>query len=67
MLQQIIQTIDINERAALYTKLMRYMKENPPFIYLYQPMTFEAINKKVQGYKPRPAEQYYLKGVTISD
>ncbi len=67
MLQRIIQTIDIDKRAKLYTELMRYMKENPPFIYLYQPMTFEAINSKVQGYKPRPAEQYYLKGVSISD
>lgn len=45
----------------------KYMKENPPFIYLYQPMTFEAINSKVNGYHPRPAELYYLKGVTISD
>ena len=67
MLQQIIQTIDIEKRAKLYTELMRYMKENPPFIYLYQPMTFEAINVKVHGYKPRPAEQYYLKGVSISE
>jgi len=67
MLDKIIQTIDREERGRLYTELMRYMKENPPFIYLYQPMTFEAVNKKVKGYRPRPAEQYYLKGVYIEE
>ena len=36
------------------------MQENPPFIYLYQLMTFEAINTRVQNYTPRGAEDYYL-------
>jgi hypothetical protein len=36
------------------------MKENPPFIYLYEPLTFEAIRTRVQNYHPRPAEDYFL-------
>jgi peptide/nickel transport system substrate-binding protein len=36
------------------------MRENPPFIYLYEPYTFEAINTRVQNYTPRAAETYFL-------
>ncbi|MBF0257928.1 MAG: ABC transporter substrate-binding protein [Desulfamplus sp.] len=55
---------DENERATLYVELQRYMQENPPFIYLYQPMTFEAVSSKVKNYRPRAAEDYYLKDVS---
>lgn len=58
---------DENERAKLYVELQRYMHENPPFIYLYQPMTFEAVSTKVKNYKPRAAEDYYLKNVSIEE
>lgn len=55
------------ERAKLYKELQVYMQENPPFIYLYQPMTFEAVSTKVKNYRPRAAEDYYLKNVSIED
>jgi ABC-type transport system substrate-binding protein len=58
-------TVDDAKREQLYINLQRYMVENPPFIYLYEPMAFEAINPKVKGYLPRPAEDYYLKTVSI--
>jgi len=67
MLTQIIQTGNEKERANLYIELQKYMLDNPPFVYLYQPVTFEAMNAKVQGYQPRAAESYYLKGVSISE
>jgi peptide/nickel transport system substrate-binding protein len=54
------QAIDFEERKKLYEDLQVYMQENPPFIYLYQLMTFEAINTRVQNYTPRPAEDYFL-------
>ena len=60
MLNQIKSTIDQEERAKLYGDLQVYMRENPPFIYLYEPYTFEAINTRVQNYKPRAAETYFL-------
>ncbi len=60
MLVDIKSTIDQEERAKLYGELQVYMRDNPPFIYLYEPYTFEAINTRVQDYKPRPAENYFL-------
>jgi len=60
MLVEIKSTIDQEERAKLYGELQVYMRDNPPFIYLYEPYTFEAINTRVQDYKPRPAENYFL-------
>ncbi len=64
-LEKIGTTVDDDVRAKLYVELQGYMKENPPFIYLYQPVTFEAANPKVKNYKPRAAENYYLKGTSI--
>ena len=65
ILSEVATMSDENERAKRYAKLQKYMQENPPFIYLYQPMTFEAVSTKVKNYKPRAAEDYYLKDVTI--
>ena len=65
ILERVAVLPDENERAKLYVELQKYMHENPPFIYLYQPMTFEAVNAKVKNYKPRAAEDYYLKNVSI--
>jgi peptide/nickel transport system substrate-binding protein len=60
MLEQISQAIDFEERKKLYEDLQVYMQEDPPFIYLYQLMTFEAISTRVQNYTPRGAEDYFL-------
>ncbi len=60
MLKDIQSTVDREQRAKLYGDLQVYMRENPPFIYLYEPFTFEAINTRVQNYMPRPAETYFL-------
>jgi len=65
LLAEIGQTVDDEARAKLYVELQRYMQENPPFIYLYEPVTFEAINPKVKDYRPRAAENYYLKYTSI--
>jgi peptide/nickel transport system substrate-binding protein len=65
-LAQISTTVDPDARAALYSELQVYMYENPPFIYLYQPNTFEAISTRVQNYRPRAAEDYFLKDVFIA-
>jgi peptide/nickel transport system substrate-binding protein len=65
MLAEIAQAVDFDEREKLYEDLQVYMQEDPPFIYLYQPMAFEAINTRVQDYTPRAAEQYYLKNTWV--
>jgi peptide/nickel transport system substrate-binding protein len=64
-LAEIEQAIDFEERKQLYEDLQVYMQENPPFIYLYQLMTFEAINTRVQNYQPRPAEDYHLRNTWV--
>lgn len=53
-------TVDVDARKALYEELQQYMVDNPPFIYLYEPVAFEAIRDHVQNYKPRGAEEYHL-------
>jgi ABC-type transport system substrate-binding protein len=60
MLKQISTTVDTDARKKLYEDLEIYMHENPPFIFLYNPMAFEAIRDYVQDYRPRPAEDYFL-------
>jgi peptide/nickel transport system substrate-binding protein len=60
LLGEIEVAVDQEARAALYGELQEYMRENPPFIYLYEPVAFEAINTRVQEYKPRSAETYFL-------
>jgi len=65
-LEKIGTTVDDEERGKLYGEIQQLMYDDPPFIYLYQPNTFEAINSAVQNYKPRPAEDYYLKEVFLA-
>jgi peptide/nickel transport system substrate-binding protein len=52
--------VDREARTKLYEDLQVYMFENPPFIYLYEPVAFEAVNTRVQKYVPRSSETYYL-------
>lgn len=65
MVRELELTPDSQERGEVYTRILKYMYEDPPFIYLYAPTAFEAINDRVQNYNPRISEQYYLKGVSV--
>jgi len=65
LIEQISVTVDRDERAALYQAMHELMRAEPPFIYLYQPMIFEAVNERVRGYTPRAAEEYYLFQVAL--
>jgi peptide/nickel transport system substrate-binding protein len=65
LVDQISVTVDDDERGALYGEVQQYMRENPPFIYLYEPVTFEAVRTRVENYKPRAAEQYYLYDIDV--
>jgi peptide/nickel transport system substrate-binding protein len=59
-LNKISTTVDAEARKKLYEDLQVYMVENPPFIYLYEPMAFEAVRDYVQDYRPRSGEEYHL-------
>jgi len=65
MVKEVEMTADSVERGEVYTRILKYMFEDPPFIYLYAPTAFEATNNRVKNYNPRISEQYYLKGVSI--
>jgi peptide/nickel transport system substrate-binding protein len=66
LLKAISTEVDAEKRTKLYEELQVYMQENPPFIYLYEPMTFEAVRDRVQDYKPRPSEIYYLNNTWVA-
>ncbi|MEX2502026.1 MAG: ABC transporter substrate-binding protein [Trueperaceae bacterium] len=67
LILQIEQEVDREARAELYQEMHDLMREDPPFIYLYQPVIFEAINENLVGYAPRPAEDYFLHSVRFDD
>jgi peptide/nickel transport system substrate-binding protein len=67
MLDEIKVTVDQQARAEIYRKIQAYMREDPPFIYLYEPVTFEAVNTRVHGYHPRSAETYFLFNVSVDE
>ncbi len=66
-LTKISSTLDDQQRAEHYRQLQQYMHDNPPFIYLYEPETFEAINPRVQNYKPRSNEMKYLRETSVTE
>lgn len=66
-IDQISQEFDTEARAELYRQLQAYMVENPPFIYLYEPYSFEAIRARVSGYTPSSTEQYYAKDIWLAE
>jgi peptide/nickel transport system substrate-binding protein len=67
LLAQIRTTLDEEARAALYRDLQHYMLDNPPFIYLYELETLEAVQRRVQNYRPRPSELKSFKATFVSD
>lgn len=67
LLDQTLTTVDLDARAKLYGEIQTYMRDNPPFVYLYFPQAFEGVNKRVQNYKPRGAENYFLWDVSVSE
>ncbi|MEM7532177.1 MAG: ABC transporter substrate-binding protein [Chloroflexota bacterium] len=65
LVDEIFTTVDDVKRAELYGQLAQQTHDDPPFIYLYEPIAFEATQGNIQGYSPRASEQFYLKDVVI--
>ena len=66
MLSQILGETDEAARADLYKQLQQYMYDDPPFIYLYEPVAFEATTDRVANYKPRAAEEFFLWNTSVN-
>ncbi len=64
---KIVSTVDIKQRTALYQQMQQLTQQDPPFVYLYYPDSFEATRSRVVGYTPYASEEYYLWGVSLSD
>jgi peptide/nickel transport system substrate-binding protein len=67
LMAKIGSTIDDQERGKLYSELHQYMYDNPPFIYLYEPETFEGVSTRVQDYKPRANEMKFLMFTSVTE
>jgi peptide/nickel transport system substrate-binding protein len=65
LLKSISEEVDTAKRKALYEQLQVYMQDNPPFIYLYEPYTFEATGDTVQNYSPRHSEFVYFTNTSV--
>ncbi len=60
IIDTIATTVDDDARIAAYFEYQELMQSDPPFIWLYEPLSFEAITLRVQNYMPRAAETYYV-------
>jgi peptide/nickel transport system substrate-binding protein len=58
-------TDDIDEVNQLYADLQKLMYEEPPFIYLYEPYTFEAISNQVVNHNPRSNEYFSTHEISL--
>ncbi len=67
LLAEILNTMDVDARAALYSEAQAYMNEIAPFVYLYFPQAFEGVTNRVENYAPRGAENYFLWEVSVTD
>ena len=58
-------TIDTDKRKQIYLQAMQYMNDHAMALFMYQPSTFYAIKKKVQGFVARPDDIPTLYPVSV--
>lgn len=67
LIRDIESTVDPEARATHYAELQRLMLEKPPFIYLYEPVGFDAANNRVRHYRPGASGHGDLKHASIQE
>jgi peptide/nickel transport system substrate-binding protein len=60
LMSDVLTTLDDAARAQVFTDIQTQLHDDPPFIYLYQPVTIEAATDRVVDYRPRNAEDFVL-------
>jgi peptide/nickel transport system substrate-binding protein len=60
LIDSINATGNIDEVNQYYADMQKLLQEEPPFIYLYEPYTFEAIRSTVINYAPRSNEHFWV-------
>lgn len=66
LLVSVRSTLDDDARAAVFSAMHRQLHDDPPFIYLYEPVTIEATTSRVVNYRPRNAEDFWLWAVEVA-
>lgn len=59
LVQQALETNDLEQRKSLYTKAQQILLEEHPNLFLASPKYFYAVNKNVEGFVPSAAEESY--------
>jgi peptide/nickel transport system substrate-binding protein len=65
LIDKINATGNMDEINQYYAQLQQLMQEDPPFIYLYEPYTFEATSTNVVNYRPRSNEFFTVWDISI--
>jgi peptide/nickel transport system substrate-binding protein len=65
-IQKGLNETDTNKRKQIYADIVKMMQDDPPYIYLWQQVDTYGVNKRVQGWSPRPDERILLTGVSLS-
>jgi peptide/nickel transport system substrate-binding protein len=66
LLGDVLTTLDDAARSQLFTDIHHRLHDDPPFIYLYEPVTIEATSSRVTNYRPRSAEDFWLWDVEVT-
>ena len=55
-----MQTIDLEERKAIYTDVARILNDELPVLFLWSPNSIYAANPRLQGFIPPTYASAYL-------
>ena len=55
LLEAGLRTFDKAERAAIYHRFAAELLEAVPIVYLYAPLSLEAVDRRIRGIEPAPA------------
>ncbi|MGE0201176.1 MAG: ABC transporter substrate-binding protein [Candidatus Melainabacteria bacterium] len=54
-----IRHFDFKERRKIYDRVQEIAYEQLPFIYLYSPLSIQAVRKRIQNYDPTPLGSFH--------
>ncbi len=57
--------LDEKKRKELYSKISKKIYEEAPMVYLYQPIDYWGISKRVKGFQPGPDDIFVLHKVSV--
>jgi len=52
LIEEASATVDTEERRAIYSRIYRKTSEDPPWVFLYRPLSYWGIGSKLRGWEP---------------